>query len=91
MAKRDEETFRIMELRRLLTEANEAYYLKNAPVMSDREFDELLAELGQLEAGRPDLADPDSPTRLVGGGTVSGFSTVQHSRPMLSIVNTYSV
>ena len=91
MAKRDEETFRIMELRRLLTEANEAYYLKNAPVMSDREFDELLAELGQLEAGRPDLADPDSPTRLVGGGTVSGFSTVQHSRPMLSIDNTYSV
>ncbi|MEE2907127.1 MAG: NAD-dependent DNA ligase LigA, partial [Planctomycetota bacterium] len=91
MARSDEETCRIKELRRLLTEANEAYYLKAEPVLSDGEFDRLLAELGQLEARRPDLADPDSPTRVVGGGTISGFKTVKHSQPMLSIDNTYSV
>ena len=91
MARRDEETSRIHELRAVLREANEAYYIRAEPTLTDREFDELLAELGQLEAGRPDLADPDSPTRVVGGGTIEGFQTVPHSRPMLSIDNTYSV
>lgn len=91
MPTRDEETLRIDELRSLLTRANEAYYLHAAPEMSDREFDELMAELIQLESGRPELADPDSPSRVVGGGTIDGFDTIPHSHPMLSIDNTYSV
>ena len=59
--------------------------------MSDGEFDRLLAELGLLEHENPELADPDSPTRIVGAGTIKGFRTVPHSRPMQSIDNTYSV
>ena len=88
---RDEETLRIDELRRLLTRANEAYYQQADPTMSDREFDERMAELIRLEADHPDLADPDSPSRVVGGGTIEGFETIPHSQPMLSIDNTYSV
>ncbi len=91
MPTRDEETLRIDELRRLLTRANEAYYQQADPVMSDREFDQLMAELIQLEAHHPDLADSASPSRVVGGGTIDGFKTVAHSQPMLSIDNTYSV
>ena len=91
MASRNTDIGRIEELRALLTEANDAYYLRNDPTMSDGEFDRLLAELSELEHANPHLADPDSPTRIVGGGTIKGFRTVPHSRPMQSIDNTYSV
>ncbi|MBG80975.1 MAG: DNA ligase (NAD(+)) LigA [Phycisphaerae bacterium] len=91
MASRNIDIGRIEELRALLTEANDAYYLRNDPTMSDGEFDRLLAELSELEHANPHLADPDSPTRVVGGGTIKGFRTVPHSRPMQSIDNTYSV
>ena len=91
MPTRDEETLRIVELRGLLTGANEAYYQQAAPVMTDREFDELMAELIRLEGAHPELADSNSPSRVVGGGTINGFETIDHSHPMLSIDNTYSV
>lgn len=57
--------------------------------MPDAEFDRLLRELEDLEAAHPELADPNSPTRRVGGEPIKGFRTVAHSRPMLSIDNTY--
>jgi len=80
---------RIHELRELLTRANRAYYADAHPIMSDPEFDRLLAELASLEAKHPDLADPDSPTARVGGEPIKGFTTVRHALPMLSIDNTY--
>lgn len=80
---------RIHELRELLHRANRAYYTDASPIMSDAEFDRLLAELGRLEAEHPDLADPNSPTQRVGGEPVEGFETRPHAVPMLSIENTY--
>jgi DNA ligase (NAD+) len=80
---------RVTELRRLLEEANRAYYFDAAPVMSDPEFDRLLAELARLEEQHPELDDPDSPTHRVGGEPIEGFKTVRHAIPMLSIDNTY--
>ncbi|MEC8319990.1 MAG: NAD-dependent DNA ligase LigA [Planctomycetota bacterium] len=81
---------RIDELRELLDRANRAYYVDADPIMSDRDFDARLAELATLEAEHPDLADPDSPTRRVGGEPVEGFETAEHAVPMTSIDNTYS-
>ena len=81
---------RITELRALLHHANRAYYADNAPIMSDAEFDRLLAELASLEAAHPELDDPNSPTRRVGGEPIAGFSQIVHASPMLSIDNTYS-
>lgn len=80
---------RIAELRELLDRANRAYYADAMPIMSDPEFDRLLAELGKLEAEHPELDDPDSPTHRVGGAAIEGFRTVPHAVPMLSIDNTY--
>jgi len=81
---------RITELRDLLGRANHAYYSLASPLMSDPEFDRLLAELAALENSHPDLADPNSPTQRVGGAPLDGFKTVRHTVPMLSIDNTYS-
>jgi len=81
---------RIRALRRLLHAANTAYYVDAKPVMSDREFDDLLLELGQLESEHPGLADSNSPTVRVGGGLIDGFAPAEHAEPMLSIDNTYS-
>lgn len=80
---------RVAELRELLTRANRAYYVDAAPIMSDPEFDKLLAELAELERKHPELDDPDSPTHRVGGEPVDGFTSVPHAVPMLSIDNAY--
>ncbi|MEE2973306.1 MAG: NAD-dependent DNA ligase LigA, partial [Planctomycetota bacterium] len=82
---------RILELRRLLEQANRAYYVDADPIMSDRDFDARLAELAELEAEHPEHADPDSPTRRVGGEPVEGFESAAHAVPMTSIDNTYSI
>ncbi|HZW11273.1 MAG TPA: NAD-dependent DNA ligase LigA [Phycisphaerales bacterium] len=81
---------RAAELRELLERANRAYYADASPIMPDAEFDRLLAELAQIEAEHPELGDPDSPTRRVGGGLINGFVAKPHATPMLSIDNTYS-
>lgn len=83
------EAGRIRELRELLSRANRAYYVDAAPIMPDVEFDRLLAELGALEAKHPELDDPSSPTKRVGGEPIDGFTQVAHAAPMLSIDNTY--
>ncbi|MDP1661549.1 MAG: NAD-dependent DNA ligase LigA [Phycisphaerales bacterium] len=82
---------RAAELRDLLEQANRAYYTDAAPVMSDKQYDSLMAELIELEAKHPALADDASPTRRVGGAPVDGFETVVHAVSMLSIDNTYSL
>ncbi len=80
---------RVRELRELLDRANRAYYADASPIMSDPEFDRLLLELAGLEREHPELDDPTSPTRRVGGEPVAGFETVVHAVPMLSIDNVY--
>lgn len=82
---------RVKDLRDLLERANRAYYADATPIMSDVEFDRRLAELAELEREHPELDDPDSPTHRVGGDVIDGFTTVAHSKPMLSIENTYSL
>ncbi|MCA9279619.1 MAG: NAD-dependent DNA ligase LigA [Phycisphaeraceae bacterium] len=82
---------RIHELRSVLRDANRAYYVDANPVMSDVEFDRLLAELATLEKDHLELHDDTSPTQRVGGEPIDGFETVKHARPMMSIDNSYSV
>ncbi len=65
------------------------YYLLDAPTVSDTEYDKLMSRLKELEAERPDLATPDSPTRRVSGGVGSDFKPVKHAVPMLSLDNAY--
>ncbi len=87
--KKEEAKTRVQELRTLLEEANKAYYDHAQPFMSDKEFDEKLKELEQLEA-EFGLLDPSSPTQRVGGEVSSEFETVEHPIPLLSLDNTYN-
>ena len=67
-----------------------AYYVEAQPKISDRDYDRLYHELLNLEKEFPELATPDSPSQRVGGAPLSGFKSVRHSVPMLSLDNTYS-
>jgi len=82
---------KIERLRRELEAHNHKYYVENAPVISDRDFDMLLKELEALEAAHPEYDDPLSPTRRVGSDLATGFEQVPHLYPMLSLANTYSI
>ena len=84
------ETDRIIELRELLHKYNNLYYVQNAPVISDIEFDGLMHELIDLEAKHPELYDPNSPTQRVGSDLSKGFEQAEHRYPMLSLDNTYN-
>jgi len=86
-----DEKARILQLRDELHRHNYRYYVENAPVISDQEFDFLMHELQDLEARHPEMFDPNSPTQRVGSDLNNEFETVRHSRPMLSLGNTYSV
>lgn len=85
-----QEAARIRQLRQELEMHNHRYYVLAEPVISDREFDRLLQELEQLEAAHPELDDPNSPTRRVGGDITRNFPVVPHRFPMLSLGNSYS-
>ncbi|GAC66353.1 NAD-dependent DNA ligase LigA [Gordonia soli] len=65
------------------------YYVKDAPVITDGEFDHLLRQLQELEAEHPELAVADSPTKLVGGGFSTAFTAVDHLERMLSLDNVF--
>ena len=84
------EKLRIQELRQQLHAHNYNYYVLNAPVISDQDFDALMRELQDLEALHPELFDPNSPTQRVGSDLSQEFETVLHVRPMLSLSNTYN-
>ena len=81
---------RIAELRETLERANRAYYVEHNPVMTDRDFDERLAELAALEREHPEFDDPLSPTRRVGEVASGAFPTARHRVPMQSVDNSYS-
>ena len=84
------ESERIIELRELLHKYNNLYYVQNAPVISDIEFDGLMHELIDLEEKHPELYDPNSPTQRVGSDISKGFEQAEHRYPMLSLDNTYN-
>ena len=81
----------ILSLREQLHRHNYNYYVLNAPVISDKEFDEMMHLLQTLEERHPDMADPNSPTQRVGSDLNDEFQTVPHRRPMLSLANTYNL
>lgn len=82
---------RIKELKAVLKENSRLYYVQNAPVISDFEYDSLMHELESLEAQYPQYATEDSPARRVGSDLESGFRKFPHKYPMLSLSNTYSI
>ncbi|QGS24033.1 NAD-dependent DNA ligase LigA [Gordonia bronchialis] len=65
------------------------YYVKDSPVITDGEFDALLRRLQDLEDAHPELAAPDSPTKLVGGGFSTAFTPVDHLERMMSLDNVF--
>jgi DNA ligase (NAD+) len=73
-----------------LKEHNYNYYVLSQPTISDRDFDRKLKELELLEQAFPKYADPNSPTKRVGGEITKNFNTVEHSTRMLSLGNTYN-
>lgn len=81
---------RIVQLRQQLHEHNHRYYVLNAPILSDQEFDFMMHELQDLEAKHPELYDPNSPTMRVGSDITKEFKQVAHKHPMLSLANTYN-
>lgn len=67
------------------------YYVKDAPEISDTEYDMMMKQLEQLEKEYPQFAAPDSPTQRVGGAPSEAFEPVKHEIPLLSLGNTYNV
>ncbi len=80
----------IEQLRTELDEHNYRYYVLSAPTISDKEFDDKMRRLQDLEAAHPEYADPASPTQRVGSDISKEFVQVTHRYPMLSLGNTYS-
>jgi len=77
------------DLRKLIHYHNYRYHVLDAPVISDLEYDRLLAELKQLEAEHPDLITSDSPTQRTGAAPSEKFEKVQHPTPILSLANAF--
>lgn len=81
---------KIDNLRAELHRHNYNYYVLNAPVISDKEFDDLMRQLQELEKEHPEFLDENSPTMRVGSDLNKNFTQVAHRYPMLSLGNTYS-
>lgn len=75
------------QLRREIVAHDYAYYVLDAPTLPDAEYDRLMRELRAIETAHPEWITPDSPSQRVGGAPLSGFASVQHSVPMLSLDN----
>jgi len=84
---RERDRARLEELRRLINYHNYRYYVLNAPVIPDAEYDRLFRELEELEAKYPEWVTPDSPTQRVGGEPLEKFEKVRHPAPILSLAN----
>src|SRR5262249_10331882 len=80
----------IEELRRALEFHNYRYYVLDAPVISDAEYDRLFRHLVDLECASPQFASPNSPTQRVGAPPADTFETVRRTLPMLSLNNAMS-
>jgi DNA ligase (NAD+) len=78
------------ELAEEVEDARWRYYVKDAPTLSDADFDRRMRRLEQLEEAYPDLRTPDSPTQKVGGAVSTEFTAVDHLERMLSLDNAFS-
>lgn len=78
---------RIEELRRIIKENNEAYYVYDSPKITDFEYDELFRELKRLEKENPQYITSDSPTQNIGGKTLEGFKEIKHKYRLYSLDN----
>ena len=81
---------KIDQLRAELHRHNYNYYVLNAPEISDKEFDDMMRELQEMEREHPEYQDENSPTMRVGSDLNKNFTQVAHKYPMLSLGNTYS-
>jgi len=90
MAKLEEVKRKVEKLREEIRHHDYRYYVLNQPEISDKEYDDLVKKLKQLEKKHPHLITPDSPTQRVGEKPLIGFKTVKHRVAMLSLDNTYS-
>ncbi len=86
----DAATRRHAELAAAVDRANELYHVRDAPEISDAEYDALFRELVAFETAYPELTTADSPTQRVGGTPTGTFDEVRHARPMLSLSNAFS-
>lgn len=80
----------IEELKNRINESNIAYYEHDAPIITDFEYDQLVARLISLEDEYPELKTLDSPTIRVGGKALDKFESIKHSSPILSLENAFS-
>ncbi len=80
---------RLEALRTEIRLHNYRYYVLNEPVVSDYEYDKLLAELSALETDHPEWITPNSPTQRAGAAPAGGFTKVEHPAPILSLANAY--
>lgn len=78
------------ELVELLNRYAYEYYTKDAPSVSDSEYDQLYRELVELETAHPDEISPESPTHRVGGVVLKGFTKYQHQYPLYSLQDAFS-
>ena len=78
------------ELRSQVNYHDYLYFVKDAPEISDAEYDELMRRLRAIEEHYPELITPDSPTQRVSGGPVEAFGVVQHREPLLSLANAFN-
>jgi DNA ligase (NAD+) len=78
------------ELSAEISEHRQRYYLRDAPVISDAEFDSLMRELIAVEEANPELRRADSPTQQVGGAASATFAPVTHLAPLMSLDNVFS-
>lgn len=85
-----EPSVRIRVLAERIRGADHAYYVLDAPIMSDGEYDALMRELRALEDEHPDLVSSDSPTQRVSGAAADDFAKVTHLEPLLSLRNAMS-
>jgi DNA ligase (NAD+) len=80
----------VARLREQIERANSAYYILDAPEISDAEYDRLFRDLQALETAHPELQSPDSPTQRVGAATTGALPKHTHKRPMLSLANAFT-
>ncbi|MFV9472965.1 NAD-dependent DNA ligase LigA [Advenella sp. RU8] len=85
----DPEALALEALRNEIRKHDQAYYVQDAPLISDAEYDALMQALQKLEAAHPEWITPDSPTQRVGGAPLPFFASIRHAVPMLSLGNAF--
>lgn len=80
----------LQQLKQRLAEYDYHYYVLDAPLVTDNEYDGLYRQLVEIEQQFPELVTPDSPSQRVGGQALSAFASVQHRQAMLSLNNAFS-